>query len=136
VDEITDALGAFSKTNQSTLFRTLIIDQCHTIRNLITYGTFVHFVSEFLDLSSIFFSLYPCAFCLLGGIGAALLGIAAGRTVPMTCTPFINSTSDLATLMLYIDPTMAAAHKKWWKEATKQESSESIVEAISSWKKY
>jgi SNF2 family N-terminal domain. len=71
-----------------------------------------------------------------GGIGAALLGITAGRTVPMTCTPFINSTGDLATLMVYIDPTMAAAHKKWWKEATKQEPSESTIEAIAAWKKY
>jgi len=108
VEEITDALGAFSKMSYPKLFRTLIIDECHTLRNLITYG----------------------------GIGAALLGIAAGRVVPMTCTPFINTTGDLATLMVFIDPTMAAAHKKWWKEATKQETSKSSIDAVSLWKKF
>lgn len=38
VEEITAALGTHSKTHCKKLFRTLIIDECHTLRNLLTYG--------------------------------------------------------------------------------------------------
>ena len=70
------------------------------------------------------------------GIGGALLGTAAERTVPMTSTPFISSTGDLATLMVFIDPTMPSAYKAWWKEATKRDPSASVIEKAKSWRKF
>jgi hypothetical protein len=130
--------NTFSKMNCPKLFQTIIIDECHALRNLITYGTFACYLfqDDCLSACLLIVSNHMLLDHLSGGISAALLGIASGRIVPMTDTPFIDTTGDLAMLMVFIDPTMAAAHKKWWKEATKQESNKVTVDAVSSWKKY
>jgi len=70
------------------------------------------------------------------GIGGALLGTAAERTVPMTSTPFISSSGDLATLMVFIDPTMPSAYKTWWKEATKRDPGATMIEKVKSWRRF
>jgi|AntRauTorckE5430_2_1112549.scaffolds.fasta_scaffold02626_4 hypothetical protein len=54
----------------------------------------------------------------------------------MTCTPFISSTGDLATLMVFIDPTMPASHKGWWKEATKPNADKHVVEDVQLWRNF
>ena len=54
----------------------------------------------------------------------------------MSCTPFIDSTQDLATLMTFIDPTMKYSFKQWWKEAIKKNPSISIVEEVKKWRKF
>jgi len=73
---------------------------------------------------------------ITGGIGAVILGINSDRVVPMSCTPFINSTQDLATIMAFIDPKMKSSYKTWWKQATKQNADYSIVEEVRRWRKY
>ena len=72
----------------------------------------------------------------LGGIGAVILGILSERTVPMSCTPFINSTQDLAAIMTYIDPMTRSSYKNWWKEVTKENASAAVLEEVKTWRKY
>ena len=107
-DTVTYALGIYAQSVNIQCFRTLIIDECHSLRNLMTYGS----------------------------IGAAVLGILSERTVPMSCTPFINSTQDLATFMTFIDPTIKASYKSWWKEATKKNAGDLAMVEVSKWRKY
>ncbi len=72
----------------------------------------------------------------IGGIGAVILGANSGRVVPMSSTPFINSTQDLATSMALIDPKMKSSYKTWWKQATKRNADKTTVEEVSRWRKY
>ena len=38
VENMTRAIGTYSKSITRKRFRTLIIDECHTMRNLLTFG--------------------------------------------------------------------------------------------------
>lgn len=80
-----------SNTNQVTekCFRTLIIDESHMMKNLSTYWS----------------------------IGVGLLSATCERNIPISGTPFIHGYQDMATLMVFIDPTKPFASKTWWKKA-------------------
>jgi hypothetical protein len=86
-------------------FRTVVIDEAHFLKNLLTYW----------------------------GLGAALLGIHAERVVPLTGTPYNNGPQDVATLMTFIDPSEDSASEKWWKNATKVGAAAAVKEAVSEW---
>ncbi len=104
VDELTQVLSSIDQRyGHRHNFLSFIIDEAHSLRNLTTYGA----------------------------IGAALLGVISKRTIPISATPFIDSTQDVATLMTFIDPTMKAAHKSWWKEATRTNADDTTVQEVS-----
>ena len=67
------------------------------------------------------------------GMSACLIGLHSLRTIPLSGTPFNNSTQDMATLMTMIDPTLDSASEDWWKNATSGSAARSVTDAISEW---
>lgn len=59
----------------TAVFETMIIDEAHLLKKRPTYW----------------------------GIGAALVAVHSSRRIPVTGTPYINGTEDLATMMTFID---------------------------------
>mmetsp|Transcript_39990 Transcript_39990/g.83642 ORF Transcript_39990/g.83642 Transcript_39990/m.83642 type:complete len:149 (+) Transcript_39990:1647-2093(+) len=88
------------------VFETVVIDECHFLRNVLAYW----------------------------GIGAALLGAQAKRTVLLSGTPYNNGPKDMSALMTFIDPRHEAARFKWWENATSKRKRNYIVQAVSAWK--
>lgn len=86
-------------------FETVIIDEAHFLRNILAYW----------------------------GLGASALGAQSKRTILLSGTPYNNSTSDLSSLMTYIDPKLPSAKLKWWENATKGRAGE-IIRECSKWK--
>ena len=74
-DCITDYLGQHMHSI-APIFETVVIDEAHFLKSLKTYW----------------------------GMAAGLLGLHAGRMIPMSGTPFNNNVGDLSTLMTFIDP--------------------------------
>ena len=73
------------------VIRTLIIEEAHFLRNAVSFW----------------------------GIGAALAGNGAERTIMCTGTPFNNGPRDMAALQSYVDASSPAAEEKWWKAVWK-----------------
>jgi len=69
-------------------FETVVLDESHFLKNAISYW----------------------------GFGASLLGMHSKRTVLLTGTPYNNSPQDMATQMMYIEPSHKAAGIKWYVE--------------------
>lgn len=90
-----------------TLFRTILIDEAHFLKNLVSFW----------------------------GLGTGLLGTAAQRSVPISGTPYNNGPQDMATLMTFIDPGMAPANLSWWERATEEGDSEIIAERVDDWRR-
>ena len=67
------------------------------------------------------------------GMAAGVMGLHAGRIIPMSGTPFNNNVQDMATLMTFIDPSAGSAGEKWWKENTKNGEAKAVVEAVKDW---
>jgi hypothetical protein len=68
------------------------------------------------------------------GIGAAMLGVHAERTITMTGTPYCNNSSDVAALQSYIDVTHVAAKTKWWDTATGDKAKPDTIQEVSLWR--
>jgi len=94
-----------AKENIPAVFRTVVIDEAHFLKNLNSYW----------------------------GLGAGLLGLHAERVIPMSGTPYNNGPQDIATLMTFIDPSLDSALEKWWKDATKDGAATHIAQAVSKW---
>ena len=101
---ITDYLS-WDRHKVTPIFETVVIDEAHFLKSLKTYW----------------------------GMAASLLGLHAHYIVPMSGTPFNNNVDDLATLMTFIDPSVASAKARWWKKATDVRVAENVREAISDW---
>jgi len=101
-EEVTQAMSTIDTLDFPHRFQSFIIDEAHSFRNLVTYA----------------------------GIGAALLGLLSDRTIPMSATPYVESTQDMATLMTFIDPSLKAAYKLWWKETTQEYVSDSLLNEV------
>jgi len=69
------------------------------------------------------------------GLAAGLIGLHSDRMIPMSGTPYNNSSQDLATLMSFIDPSLASANERWWKEATEGKRAPDVVTAVEDWNK-
>jgi hypothetical protein len=93
--------------NSIKAYQTVIVDEAHFCKNVLAYW----------------------------GLGLALLGSASHRTALLTGTPYNNGPSDMAALMIYIDPRHKASSTKWWGKATSATSNKKIVEAVSDWRK-
>ena len=92
--------------DEEPVFETLIIDEAHLLKNLTAYW----------------------------GIGAALLGVHAERSICVTGTPYNNRTQDLATLMTFINPAVSSAYNDFWIQATETSSDVDIVRKVTAWR--
>jgi hypothetical protein len=92
--------------NSIKAYQTVIVDEAHFCKNTLAYW----------------------------GLGLALLGSTSHRTALLTGTPYNNGPSDMAALMIYIDPRHIASSTKWWEKATSATSNKKIVEAVSDWR--
>lgn len=90
IAQLTKILGENMSLVNWRCFRSLIIDEAHLMKNVATYW----------------------------GVGAGLLTALSQRSIPLSGTPFIHGTQDMATLMVYINPTLPQAQKYWWTCAT------------------
>ena len=97
-------LSKYSK-NTAKMWRTVVIDECHFLKNLVSYW----------------------------GIAASLLGLHAERIVPITGTPYNNGSQDIATIMTFIDPALPSASNSWWQKATQVTAAESVAQAVGDW---
>lgn len=88
------------------MIRTLVIDEAHFLRNATSFW----------------------------GIGAALLGQSAERSIMCTGTPFNNGPRDMAALQSYVDASHEAASEKWWKEALGTKPAAAVREAVRAWR--
>lgn len=106
--QITKILGANMGLQTFKGFRSLIIDEAHMMKNLTTYW----------------------------GVGAGLLSAMSQRNIPISGTPFIHGTQDMATLMVYIDSSLPQAQKYWWTGATSPYSpGEEVIKDVKEWRK-
>lgn len=109
---VTRLLGNFlsmKPPNQSAPFRSIVIDEAHIPKNLVSYR----------------------------GIGMALLGLNGERTVLLTGTPYCNGNKDLASLMTIIDPTHCSSHTYWWDDvAMRNTGSNSVHNGLLQWKRH
>ena len=87
-------------------FRTILIDEAHFLKNLVSYW----------------------------GIATALLGMVSHRSVPLSGTPYNNGPQDMATLMAFIDPNQASSDVKWWQLATEGSHYGNIAKYVAAWK--
>tara|TARA_B100000459_G_scaffold139744_1_gene98228 strand:- start:30 stop:794 length:765 start_codon:yes stop_codon:yes gene_type:complete len=94
------------RTRPDEVIRTLIIDEAHFLRNAVSFW----------------------------GIGAALAGNGAERTIMCTGTPFNNGPRDMAALQSYVDASSPAAEEKWWKEAVSGKGGPEIARAVRDWR--
>jgi hypothetical protein len=76
---------ALKKHSLKALFRTLLIDEAHFLKNLVSFW----------------------------GLGTALLGMASQRSVPISGTPYNNGPQDMATLMTFVDPKLDSSKLAW-----------------------
>jgi SNF2 family DNA or RNA helicase len=95
------------KASFKTAFNSVIIDECHFLKNVIAYW----------------------------GIGAALLGGQAKRTVLLSGTPYNNGPSDMSALMTFIDPRNKAAQLNWWEKAVGKGKKKDIAESVGHWRR-
>jgi uncharacterized protein YbcI len=108
-DQITQILSSNMSLlgNSLEYFRTLIIDEAHMMKNLATYWA----------------------------VGAGLLAAMSQRNIPLSGTPFIHGPQDMATLMVFIDPSIPSSTKEWWKNAIKIRPGEEIVKVVQQWRR-
>lgn len=70
------------------------------------------------------------------GVGAGLLSALSQRNIPLSGTPFIHGTQDMATLMVYINSTLPQAQKYWWTGATSPYNpGEETVNDVKQWRR-
>jgi len=81
---VTRVLGK-NAHNVEDLFRTILIDEAHFLKNLVSYW----------------------------GLGTALLGMSSQRSVPISGTPYNNGPQDMATLMTFIQPGIEPSKLSW-----------------------
>lgn len=94
------------KASFKIAFNSVIIDECHFLKNVLAYW----------------------------GIGAALLGGQAKRTILLSGTPYNNGPSDMSALMTFIDPRNEAAQLNWWEKAVGKGRKRDVVDAVSHWR--
>ncbi|KAL7499275.1 hypothetical protein ACHAWT_006896 [Skeletonema menzelii] len=94
------------KASFKIAFNSVIIDECHFLKNVLAYW----------------------------GIGAALLGGQAKRTVLLSGTPYNNGPQDLCALMTFIDPRNKAAQLHWWEKAVGKGKKKAVAGAVSDWR--
>ncbi|KAL7563119.1 hypothetical protein ACA910_012302 [Epithemia clementina (nom. ined.)] len=89
------------------VFRMMIIDEAHFLKNRLTYWT----------------------------MACALSAMHSWRVIPLTGTPYNNGVGDLATLMTLIDPSEKSATTAWWERAlgASQKTSSAIKESTEMW---
>ena len=94
------------KVSFKIAFTSVIIDECHFLKNVLAYW----------------------------GIGAALLGGQAKRTVLLSGTPYNNGPSDMSAMMTFIDPRNKAAQLNWWEKALEKGKKTAIADAVRYWR--
>ena len=99
-------LCARRSRDEEAVFETLFIDEAHLLKNLATFW----------------------------GVGAALLGVHAARSICVTGTPYNNRTQDLAALMTFINPAVQSSHNDFWIQATSTMSDVDIVRKVTAWR--
>lgn len=102
-DRVTKIVG---RNNLPKVFESVIIDECHFLRNILAYW----------------------------GMGAALLGSQSKRTILLSGTPYNNGNSDMSALMTFIDPRHEASLVNWWDRATSRRKASDVIDAVSDWK--
>jgi len=91
-------------------FRTLLIDEAHFLKNLLS----------------------------IGGAGTGVLGLSCERVVPITGTPYNNGPQDMATLMTFIQPTLPSSRMNWWIKALETHSSKTkdVIQNVHDWRQH
>ena len=70
------------------------------------------------------------------GVGAGLLSALSQRNIPISGTPFIHGTQDMATLMVYINSSLPQAQKFWWTGSTLPYAlQEETVDDVKTWRR-
>ena len=87
-------------------FRTVIIDEALMMKNLATFWS----------------------------VGVGLLASVSQRSIPLSGTPIIHGPQDMATLMVFVDPSMASATKIWWRAATNTYPIEETRKNVKDWR--
>lgn len=103
---ISKALNTNMALQNIISLRTLIIDEAHMMKNMATDWV----------------------------IGTGLLSDISLRNIPLSGTPYVDGPQDMATLMMYIDPTKEWSDKNWWKIAVLQYPSKETVQSICQWR--
>ena len=94
------------KVSFRVAFNSIIIDEGHFLKNVLAYW----------------------------GIGAALLGGQAKRTIILSGTPYNNGPQDMCALMTFIDPINEAARLDWWEKAVGKGKKRAVAGAVSNWR--
>ncbi|CAB9519192.1 annealing helicase and endonuclease ZRANB3 [Seminavis robusta] len=95
------------KRANSWAYRTVIVDEAHFLRTPATYW----------------------------GIGAGLVGIHTERMILLSGTPYNNRLQDIATLVMFMNPSDPSARVEWWQKATKCGAAQQVIRQIEDWSK-